>query len=78
VNSAPSEHLEQLNDRVDNLESQVAFQEDTIEQLNDALSQQQLMLDKMNQQIRLMAERLKQVQPSNIASEAEETPPPHY
>lgn len=60
------------------LETKVAFQEQTIEELNQALIDQQFVLDKMQQQLRHLAEKLHGVQTSNIASRSEETPPPHY
>ncbi|BFQ94649.1 SlyX family protein [Gallibacterium anatis] len=64
--------------RMDELETKVAFQENTIEQLNQALIEQQFIIDKMQLQLRYLAQKLKDVQPSNIATQAEETPPPHY
>ncbi len=60
------------------LETKIAFQDQTIEDLNQALIQQQFALDKLQNQFRYFAEKLKSMQPSNIASQAEETPPPHY
>ncbi|MDU5840179.1 MAG: SlyX family protein [Haemophilus parainfluenzae] len=35
-------------------------------------------MDKIQLQLRYLAGKLKDMQPSNIASQAEETPPPHY
>ena len=64
--------------RMDELETKVSFQENTIEQLNQALIEQQFIIDKMQLQLRYLAQKLKDVQPSNIATQAEETPPPHY
>ncbi|AEC16951.1 SlyX [Gallibacterium anatis] len=64
--------------RMDELETKVAFQENTIEQLNQALIEQQFIIDKMQLQLRYLAQKLKDMQPSNIATQAEETPPPHY
>ncbi|KGQ43468.1 SlyX family protein [Gallibacterium anatis] len=64
--------------RMDELETKVTFQENTIEQLNQALIEQQFIIDKMQLQLRYLAQKLKDVQPSNIATQAEETPPPHY
>ncbi|MFU2122681.1 SlyX family protein [Gallibacterium anatis] len=64
--------------RMDEMETKVAFQENTIEQLNQALIEQQFIIDKMQLQLRYLAQKLKDVQPSNIATQAEETPPPHY
>ncbi|MDG6881493.1 SlyX [Phocoenobacter uteri] len=60
------------------LETKIAFQESTIEDLNQALIQQQFVLDKLQTQVRHIAEKLKNAQSSNIASLSEETPPPHY
>ncbi len=60
------------------LEMKITFQEKAIEELNQALIQQQLTIDKMQAQLRYLVNKLKDVQPSNIASQAEETPPPHY
>lgn len=64
--------------RMDELETKVAFQENTIEQLNQALIEQQFIIDKMQLQLRYLAQKLKDMQPSNIATQSEETPPPHY
>lgn len=60
------------------LEMKITFQEKAIEELNQALIQQQLTIDKMQVQLRYLVNKLKDVRPSNIASQAEETPPPHY
>jgi SlyX protein len=35
-------------------------------------------MDKIQLQLRYLAGKLKDMQPSNIASQTEETPPPHY
>ena len=39
--------VEQLESRVNDLECQLAFQEQTIEELNEALSQQQMLITRM-------------------------------
>ncbi|QIR05127.1 SlyX family protein [Salinivibrio costicola] len=67
-----------LQQQIDDLECKVAFQEDTIEQLNDALTQQQGDIERMTVQIQYLVGKLKDVAPTNIASQSEETPPPHY
>lgn len=71
-------NFEQLIAYLTELETKVSFQEQTIEELNQALIDQQFILDKMQQQLRHLAEKLQGVQTSNIASRSEETPPPHY
>ncbi|MDP8051208.1 SlyX family protein [Pasteurella atlantica] len=68
----------QLSTYIAELETKIAFQELAIEDLNQAIIQQQFILDKLQIQVRHLAEKLTNSQPSNIASLAEETPPPHY
>lgn len=60
------------------LETKLAFQEHTIDVLNEALSSQQLQIDKMQYQLRHVIDKVKGLEPSNIAKMSEETPPPHY
>lgn len=67
-----------LEQRIEDLEYKVAFQEHTIEQLNDALTEQQHQMDKMSVQISFLVNKLKAMEPSNMARQSEESPPPHY
>ena len=67
-----------LEDRIAELEMKIAFQEQLLDELNQALVQQQFDMDKIQLQLRYLASKLKDMQPSNIASQTEETPPPHY
>ena len=67
-----------LENRIEELETKIAFQEQLLDELNHALVQQQFDIDKMQVQLRYMANKLEDFQPSNIASQSEETPPPHY
>lgn len=64
--------------RITELETKIAFQEITIEELNHALIEQQFAIDKLQTQIRHIAEKFKGIQASQVASRSEETPPPHY
>ncbi|MBD1557358.1 SlyX protein [Vibrio sp. S9_S30] len=68
----------QLQTRIENLECQLAFQEQTIDELNDALSQQQLLITKMQDQMKYVVGKMKNMDSSNLADASEETPPPHY
>ncbi|WEM42520.1 SlyX family protein [Photobacterium sp. DA100] len=70
--------IEQLQARIDELEMKQAFQEQTIEELNQALTEQQFLIEKMQTQMKFMVGKVKGMEPSNLASESEETPPPHY
>lgn len=67
-----------LEQRIAELEMKITFQEGIIEELNRALIEQQFAIDKMQLQMRHVANKLKDLQPANIATQAEETPPPHY
>ncbi|EGY33369.1 slyX like protein [Aggregatibacter actinomycetemcomitans serotype e str. SC1083] len=67
-----------LAQRITELEMKTTFQETVIEELNQALVEQQFILDKIQLQLRYLANKIQNIQPSNIASQAEETPPPHY
>ena len=70
--------IEQLENRVNDLECQLAFQEQTIEELNEALSQQQLLITKMQDQMKFVVGKVKNMDGSNLADASEETLPPHY
>lgn len=72
------EKMQELFARIEELETKVAFQEMSIEELNQALVDQQFMIDKLQVQLRHLAEKFKGLSASNVASRAEETPPPHY
>ncbi|WP_439437314.1 SlyX family protein [Salinivibrio costicola] len=67
--------IDKLQQQIDDLEYKVAFQEDTIDQLNTALTRQQGDIERMTLQIQYLISKLQHVEPENIASQAEETPP---
>ncbi|MDG3086974.1 SlyX family protein [Vibrio hannami] len=69
---------EELEQRINDLEIKNSFQEQTIDELNEALGQQQLLISKMQEQMRFMVTKIKTMDTSNMAKESEETPPPHY
>ncbi|MDO4698027.1 MAG: SlyX family protein [Pasteurellaceae bacterium] len=69
---------DKLNAHLTEIETKIAFQEQMIDELNQALIDQQCVLEKVQQQLRHLAQKLQGIQTSNIASRSEETPPPHY
>ncbi|GIU29318.1 protein SlyX [Shewanella sp. MBTL60-007] len=75
----PSEvNLDNLENRVEELEMKIAFQDGTIEELNLQVIKLNNLLASQQEQLKLLINKLQAVEPSNMASQAEETPPPHY
>ncbi|PHM74541.1 SlyX family protein [Xenorhabdus kozodoii] len=70
--------LSEFERRFEQLESKLAYQEATIEELNQEVIKQQIETDRLKEQLKLISERLKNHQTSIIAPLSEETPPPHY
>lgn len=72
--------IEQLEARVQELETKVAFQDDTIDQLSHEINQHQETIAKLHNQFTLLGDRFKQMteemqsQPQQIEHEI----PPHY
>ncbi|MBH0031200.1 SlyX family protein [Pseudoalteromonas sp. SWYJZ98] len=68
-----------IEHRLMELEAKVAFQDETIEVLNDEIKVHQQLLAKMKRQTELLAEKIKESQSaSSMMSEVPEPPPPHY
>ena len=72
------QQIDSANGYIEELQTKLAFQEHTIEALNDALSSQQKQLDELTFKVRHVIDRIRSIEPSNIAKQSEETPPPHY
>jgi SlyX protein len=70
--------MTELENRVMELEAKIAFQDDTIETLNDELRTHQQHLAKMQRQLELLAERIKEGGGSGLMPQHQEPPPPHY
>lgn len=63
--------------RIARLEEQIAFQEDVIQKLDDALADQQQQLLVVGRQLELIVENLRKLETGHIPLADDETPP-HY
>ncbi|MBB1268598.1 SlyX family protein [Shewanella sp. SR44-3] len=70
--------MQELQQKIEDLETKLAFQELSVEELNQEVIKLNQLVAKQQQQISLMVNKLMDIEPSNMASEADETPPPHY
>ncbi|MFT2092186.1 SlyX family protein [Paraglaciecola sp. 2405UD69-4] len=70
--------MSMLEADIEQLQMKVAFQEDTIESLNQALIEQQKQIDSLQFALKRLDSKVSAIEPSNMASEKEEVPPPHY
>jgi len=66
-----------LDERVTELESRLAFQDDTLQTLNDVLVGQQRSLERMQLQMAALIKRQEEMG-GQFESLEEESPPPHY
>jgi len=73
-----TEYKDAFTCRLEELETKLAFQDFTIEELNKVVVLLQQETAKLTDQLRVFSDRMKTLQFSNIASQSEETPPPHY
>lgn len=67
---------EHFGERLEQLETRVAFQDQTIEELNAVITEQWTVIEQMRRKFELMEEQLRSG--SYIADPASEKPPPHY
>lgn len=67
-----------MQDRLEHLETRLAFQEDTINQLNEVVARQGREIKTLKQEIEYLKEKYQEIRVSVVRSEDQETPPPHY
>lgn len=66
-----------LEERINDLESRLAFQDDTIQSLNDIIVRQQQHLDKLSRKVELLNNGHNELLEQWREFE-DNTPPPHY
>ena len=67
-----------IDERIDNLEVQIAYQNEVIEALDKTVIEQWAKLDQALARIKFLEDRLREVQLSAVRDAADEVPPPHY
>ncbi|MEW8003064.1 MAG: SlyX family protein [gamma proteobacterium symbiont of Ctena orbiculata] len=67
-----------MDDRIVDLESRLAFQEQAIHTLSETLVEQQRTINSLSRTVDALRQRLQALQPSPLQSGETEPPPPHY
>ncbi len=72
--------MSDIQDQLIDLQTRVAYQEDTLEQLNQVITQQDADIVQLKQQIRILAQRLEDSLRSQVQGEEQilDERPPHY
>lgn len=73
-----SDSSENLQARLDDLETRFAFQDQALAELSQAFADQQRRIEQLEQMARELREQLEIILPSLVVPASEETPPPHY
>ncbi len=69
-----------IDEQLIDLQTRMAYQEDTLNQLNDVIARQDAEIVQLKQQLRLMAQRLDELasNPGRGEGEVADERPPHY
>lgn len=67
-----------MQERIAELESQMAFQEHTLQELNDVIIELRNEIDGLRTEIERMKDKIADIDTPTITPQSEEPPPPHY
>ncbi len=67
-----------MGDELVELQTQLSFQEDTIQQLNDVITRQQRDIEQLRQELNALRDMFKGYVEQQHEHSEEEPPPPHY
>ena len=67
-----------LENRIIELETKISYQDHTVQELNEVVTEQQRQIDQLEKNVNKLSEHLKAQNPSDLARPEEEAPPPHY
>ena len=73
-----SDLLEKLAERIDELENQLAFQDELHESLNATVARQDREILELKRHYKLVSERLKEIGDVAPGSQQQDETPPHY
>ena len=74
----PMSEIETLSARIDALEMRIAYQDQTIEDLNQTVVAQWKQIDALTRQIAMLVDRVRQAEGQAGTPATPEPPPPHY
>jgi len=66
-----------LDNRVNDLESRLAFQDDALQTLSDVVYEQERVIERLRLQMQALLKRLEDLQ-GQVGVSEDEAPPPHY
>ncbi|MCP8464239.1 SlyX family protein [Pseudomonas sp. ZM23] len=67
----------ELEDRMADLESRLAFQDDALQTLSDVVYEQERVIERLRLQMQALIKRLEDLQ-GQVGVSEDEAPPPHY
>ncbi len=67
-----------IEGRLEELETRLVFQDQELQALNDVIIRQQKQIDRLVEQVSVLKDKLQDMAPSLVVAQSEETPPPHY
>lgn len=67
-----------MDERLNDLETRLAFQDHGLQALNDVVVRQQREIDALRRELEALRAQLRALAPALVAGRSEETPPPHY
>ena len=67
-----------MENKIIELQSKLAFQDETINDLNEVITDQQNQLDQLREDVRLLNLRIASVAEASNVLDDKEPPPPHY
>ena len=73
-----TDSLESLVGRVEELESQLAFQDELIESLNSTVAKQDVEIRGLKRHFSLISERFKDIGDASVGGQVQHEIPPHY